>query len=67
MKLVNQHKGKKNFLVTFHGVEAHSSLIDDGVNSVLFCSEFVNFLKNKQVILKKKKQKVFSLIIQQLM
>ena len=61
MKLVNQHKGKKNFLVTFHGVEAHSSLIDDGVNSVLFCSEFVNFLKNKQVILKKReKQKVFS-------
>ena len=60
MKLVNQHKGKKNFLVTFHGVEAHSSLIDDGVNSVLFCSEFVNFLKNKQVILKKRKNKKFS-------
>ena len=60
MKLVNQHKGKKNFLVTFHGVEAHSSLIEDGVNSVLFCSEFVNFLKNKQVILKKRKNKKFS-------
>ena len=35
-------------------------LIDDGVNSVLFCSEFVNFLKNKQVILKKRKNKKFS-------
>ncbi len=48
MKVVNEHKGKKNFLVQFNGVEAHSSLVNNGVNSINFCSEFVEFLKNLQ-------------------
>ncbi len=60
MKLVNQHKGKKNFLVCFHGVEAHSSLIDDGVNAIVFCSKFLNFLENKQGSLRKTKNNKFS-------
>ena len=48
MKVVNEHKGKKNFLVQFNGVEAHSSLVHNGVNSINFCSEFVEFLKDLQ-------------------
>ncbi len=45
MKLVNQHKGKKNYLVEFHGVEAHSSLVDNGVNAITYCSEFIQYLE----------------------
>ena len=48
MKVVNEHKGKKNFLVQFNGVEAHSSLIQNGVNSINFCTEFIVFLKDLQ-------------------
>ena len=48
MKVVNEHKGKKNFLVQFNGVEAHSSLIHNGVNSINFCTEFIEFLKDLQ-------------------
>ena len=48
MKVVNEHKGKKNFLAQFNGVDAHSSLINNGVNSINFCSDFVEFLKNLQ-------------------
>ena len=48
MKVVNEHKGKKNFLVEFNGVEAHSSLVHNGVNSINFCSELVEFLKDLQ-------------------
>ena len=53
MQLVNQHKGKKNYIVTFSGIESHSSLIEDGVNAINYCSEFVNFLKSTQNDLKK--------------
>ena len=53
MKIVNQHKGKKNYFVEFHGIEAHSSLIDDGVNAIKFCSQFINFLERKQMSIKK--------------
>ncbi len=48
MKLVNEHKGKKNFLVNFYGKEAHSSLIEDGVNSINFCCKFIDFLNKIQ-------------------
>ncbi len=60
MKLVNQHKGKKNFLVHFKGVEAHSSLINDGVNSINYCSKFINFLEKKQKYIEKQKDKTFN-------
>ncbi len=60
MKVVNQHKGKKNFLVCFHGIESHSSLIDDGVNSILYCAEFINFLEKKQKILRNKENIKFT-------
>lgn len=53
MKLVNQHKGKKNFIVEFKGIEAHSSLINNGVNAINFCSEFIEYLKSLQSSFKK--------------
>ncbi|MEE2695385.1 MAG: acetylornithine deacetylase [Pseudomonadota bacterium] len=59
MKLVNQHKGKKNYLVSFNGIESHSSLIDDGVNSIKYCSKFIDFLEKKQVMLRKRKNNNF--------
>ena len=48
MKVINQHKGKKNFLVSFQGHEAHSSLTEDGVNSIDYCSKFINYLSEIQ-------------------
>ncbi len=60
MKLVNQHKGKKNYFVSFHGLEAHSSLIKDGVNSITYCSRFINFLEKKQKIIEKHKDLNFN-------
>ena len=48
MKLVNMHKGKKNFLVSFKGIESHSSLIENGVNAIDYCGELIIFLKNLQ-------------------
>ena len=53
MKLINQHKGKKNFLVTFSGIESHSSLITNGVNAIDFCSQFIIYLTKLQNDLKK--------------
>ena len=41
MKLINQHKGKKNFVTEFNGIESHSSLIDNGVNSIMYCMQFI--------------------------
>ena len=55
MKLVNQHKGKKNYFVRFKGFEAHSSLIKDGVNAINYCSKFINFLEKKQKFIQKQK------------
>ena len=61
MKLVNMHKGKKNFLVSFNGVESHSSLIENGVNSIDYCGEFINFLKDLQKdLIKTKNNKKFN-------
>lgn len=60
MKLVTQHKGKKKFDVIFHGVEAHSSLIEDGVNSISYCANFLNFLAKKEKSLRKNKNLDFS-------
>lgn len=60
MKLVNKHKGKKNYYVCFHGLESHSSLIDQGVNSINFCSKFIEFLNIKQEQLKKTKNLKFT-------
>ena len=60
MKLVNQHKGKKNFIVNFQGVESHSSLVNDGVNSISYCVQFLNFLEIKQKELRKIKNTKFS-------
>ena len=61
MKLVNMHKGKKNFLVSFNGVESHSSLVENGVNSIDYCGEFINFLKDLQKdLIKTKNNKKFN-------
>jgi len=46
MKLVNMHKGKKNFVVLFKGIESHSSLTENGVNAIDYCGELINYLKN---------------------
>ena len=60
MKLVNMHKGKKNFIVLFKGIESHSSLIENGVNAIDYCSDFINFLKNLQKkLIKTKRHKKF--------
>ncbi len=59
MKLITQHKGKKNFQVIFHGVEAHSSLIDEGVNAINFCANFLSFLEKKEKNLRKIKNSDF--------
>ncbi len=59
MKLINQHKGKKNFLVIFGGIEAHSSLVDDGVNAIKYCVDFLNFLETKKKDVKKQKNQNF--------
>ena len=55
MKLVNMHKGKINFLLSFKGIESHSSLIENGVNAIDYCAGFINFLKDLQKILIKTK------------
>ncbi len=60
MKLINQHKGKKNFVTEFNGIESHSSLIDNGVNSILYCMHFIEFLKKLQLKLKTEKSAQFS-------
>ncbi len=60
MKLINQHKGKKNFVTEFNGIESHSSLIDNGVNSIMYCMQFIEFLKKLQVKLKTEKSAQFS-------
>ena len=61
MKIINQHKGKKNFLVSFNGVESHSSLIENGVNSIDYCGEFISFLKDLQKdLIKTKNNKKFN-------
>ncbi len=54
MKLINQHKGKKNFSVIFNGLESHSSLINDGVNAINYSAEFIKYLETIQNSLKKK-------------
>ncbi len=59
MEVINKHKGKKNFFVSFHGVEAHSSLIESGVNAINYAAKFINYLNKKQKELIKKKNKEF--------
>ncbi len=54
MKLINKHKGKKTYEVIFNGIESHSSLINDGVNTIDYGSEFIIFLKSLQDLFKKK-------------
>jgi len=48
MKLINEHKGKKNFTVSFNGIESHSSLTYNGVNAINYCAQFIIFLENLQ-------------------
>jgi acetylornithine deacetylase len=54
MKVINQHKGKKNFLVVFNGIESHSSLVDKGVNTINYAAKFIYFLKSIEEEFKKK-------------
>lgn len=60
MKVINQHKGKKNFLVKFNGIEAHSSQIDKGVNTIKYASELISFLNFIQNELKNKIDESFT-------
>ena len=55
MKLVNQHKGKRNYYVCFNGIESHSSLIENGVNAINYCAKFLEYLIKKQIKIKKNK------------
>ena len=51
----------KKLLVSFNGVESHSSLIENGVNSIDYCGEFINFLKDLQKdLIKTKNNKKFN-------
>lgn len=52
MQLISQHKGKKNFKVSFLGIASHSSLKEEGLNAIEFASEFVVFLSKIQNELK---------------
>jgi acetylornithine deacetylase len=45
MKVVRAHKGKVSYRCSVHGREAHSSLIDQGVNAVEAAAEAVSYLK----------------------
>lgn len=55
MKVITQHKGKKNFLVIFNGVEAHSSQVNKGINAIKYASRFINYLSDLETKLKGKK------------
>ncbi len=48
MQLVSKHKGKRNFKVSFLGIESHSSLKDEGVNAIDFAAEFIVYLSKVQ-------------------
>ena len=54
MKIVNKHKGKKNYKIILSGIESHSSLIEDGVNAIDYSAEIINHLKSLQKNFKKK-------------
>ena len=54
MKVVTEHKGKKNFFVSFNGVESHSSQIDRGVNSIKYAAKFIAYLNTLEKKLKNK-------------
>ena len=53
MKIVNKHKGKKNYEILLSGIEAHSSLTKDGVNAIEYSGEIIEHLKNLQENFKK--------------
>ena len=48
MKVVRAHKGKLSYRCHVHGREAHSSLIDQGVNAVEAAAEAIAYLKSMQ-------------------
>ena len=54
MKVITEHKGKKNFIVTFNGIESHSSQIDKGVNAIKYANKFLTYLSSIEKKLKKK-------------
>ena len=35
-------------MVTFYGHEAHSSLVEDGINSISYCGKFIQYLSEIQ-------------------
>jgi len=53
MKIVNKHKGKKNYEILLTGIESHSSLIEDGVNAIEYSGEVIRYLKSLQKEFKK--------------
>ena len=44
MKVVNAHKGVYAFRTRVHGLEAHSSATDQGVNAIMYAAELIGFL-----------------------
>lgn len=48
MKVVRAHKGKLSYRCRVHGREAHSSLINQGVNAVEAAAEAIAYLKSMQ-------------------
>lgn len=54
MQVITEHKGKKNFIVTFNGIESHSSQIDKGVNAIKYANKFLTYLSSIEKKLKKK-------------
>ena len=54
MKVITEHKGKKNFVVSFNGIESHSSQIDKGVNAIKYATKFITYLNLIENKLKKK-------------
>lgn len=45
MQVVEAHKGKSSVICSIHGLEAHSSLVHKGVNTVEAAAEIIAFMK----------------------
>lgn len=49
MQVITGHKGKRSYMATIRGLEAHSSLIAEGVNAVEFAAELVSYLRKLSI------------------
>ena len=45
MQVVTGHKGKRSFIATVRGLEAHSALAPQGVNAIEYAAELIAYMK----------------------